>query len=138
MATTVSSSVRLSAAFEGALQRLGTNRAALLLGFLLVGVAEVGEASGLDVTTMQADLHHVLRYHLPEPLRCRLAAVEHTVSTEAQGTEAAPNARGSHRGASALAVPAADHDGAIMPAQLDEPEESDAVRDPLAGEGDDY
>ncbi len=138
MATTVSSSIRLSPTFEGALQRLGTNRAALLLGFLLVGVAELGEASGLELTTMHADLHHVLRYHLPEPLRCRLEALQNTVSTGEQGTEAAPKARGSHQVTSAQAAPAPGHAAAMAPEQLDEPETSEAVRDPLAGEGDDY
>ncbi len=138
MAATVSSSVRLSCPFEAALQHLGTNRAALLLGFLLVGVAELGEVSGLELTTMQGDLHHVLRYHLPEPLRRRLATVQATLRIEEQGGEAAPNASVSREGASAQPAPAPGHAAVMTPDQQGEPEDAGAVLDPLAGEGDDY
>ncbi len=138
MATTVSRSVRLSPAFEGALQSLGTNRAALLLGFMLVGVAELGEASGLEMTTMQADLHHVLRYHLPEPLRCRLEAVQATLSAEEQGGEAAPDASPFCLVRPAQLATATGDAVVMMPEQMDKPEDAVAVLDPLAGEGDDY
>ncbi|MBA3947243.1 MAG: hypothetical protein H0X37_22125 [Herpetosiphonaceae bacterium] len=40
--------------------------------------------------------------------------------------------------ACAQPVPVSEHDGAIIPGQLDEPEQFEAVLDPLAGEGDDY
>jgi len=90
MAATISSSVRLSPELEGALRSLGANRATILLGFLLVGVAELGAASGLDTSTMQTDLHQVLRYHLPEPLRGRLEAVQNALSVRELGGNAGP------------------------------------------------
>jgi len=135
---TISSSVRLSPPFEGAISGLGANRAALLLAFLLVGVTELGEASGLDTSTIQADLHHVLRYHLPEPLRCRLEAVQDALSGADPGGEALRTASQPCRAAPAFSASTARRAGVPTPAQMDEREEPAAEQHPLAGEGDDY